>query len=99
MECSFKIYECLIALHEYICLINFWDMYIRYFITFVDGDRPPKNNHQRLGSLGLALHYANIITQIDTMVSDHFNLKFFGSLEFLGAKVTARFCFLLYLPS
>ncbi|KAF9608487.1 hypothetical protein IFM89_009853 [Coptis chinensis] len=28
-----------------------------------------QNNHQRLGPAGLALHYANTITQIDTLVS------------------------------
>lgn len=38
-------------------------------LILADGEISMKNNNQRLGSAGLALHYANIITQIDTIVS------------------------------
>lgn len=49
-----------------------------------DGDTPVKgsqSNHKKLGTAGLALHYANIITQIDTLVSLFaFAVKFFVAL-------------------
>lgn len=46
-----------------------------YFLwDLVDDDKPAKgsqSNHKKLGTAGLALHYANIISQIDTLVSNN----------------------------
>ncbi|XP_055833616.1 protein PSK SIMULATOR 1-like isoform X2 [Solanum dulcamara] len=49
-------------------IVHFLHLEIHAAFGCADGERPMKNNHQRLGSAGLALHYANIITQIDTLV-------------------------------
>ncbi|XP_042486383.1 protein PSK SIMULATOR 1-like [Macadamia integrifolia] len=53
-------------------IVQFLHLEIHDAFGGADGDKPVKGsqiNNQRLGSAGLALHYANIITQIDTLVS------------------------------
>ncbi|XP_009608836.1 protein PSK SIMULATOR 1-like isoform X1 [Nicotiana tomentosiformis] len=50
-------------------VVHFLHLEIHAAFGYADGDRPVKNNHERLGSAGLALHYANIITQIDILVT------------------------------
>ncbi|XP_016434990.1 protein PSK SIMULATOR 1-like [Nicotiana tabacum] len=50
-------------------IVHFLHLEIHAAFGYADGDRPVKNNHERLGSAGLALHYANIISQIDILVT------------------------------
>ncbi|KAK4375255.1 hypothetical protein RND71_005932 [Anisodus tanguticus] len=57
------------VMEKLVDIVHFLHLEIHAAFGSTDGDRPIKNNHQRLGSAGLALHYANIITQIDTIVT------------------------------
>ncbi|KAK1391933.1 DUF668 domain-containing protein/DUF3475 domain-containing protein [Heracleum sosnowskyi] len=57
------------VMEKLVDIVHFLNTEIRNVFGSADGDRPAKNNHQKLGSAGLALHYANIITQIDTLVA------------------------------
>ncbi|KAH0750915.1 hypothetical protein AABB24_011062 [Solanum stoloniferum] len=57
------------VMEKLVDIVHFLHLEIHAAFGNTDGDRPIKNNHQRLGSAGLALHYANIITQIDTLVT------------------------------
>ncbi|KAJ0972055.1 hypothetical protein J5N97_020014 [Dioscorea zingiberensis] len=60
------------VMEKLVDIVHFLHLEIRDAFGSADGDKSVKgsfNNHQRLGSAGLALHYANIITQIDTLVS------------------------------
>ncbi|KAG8633385.1 hypothetical protein MANES_18G099200v8 [Manihot esculenta] len=53
-------------------IVHFLHLEIHEAFGSADGDGPVKgslSSQRKLGSAGLALHYANIITQIDTLVS------------------------------
>ncbi|XP_015056946.1 uncharacterized protein LOC107003180 isoform X1 [Solanum pennellii] len=50
-------------------IVHYLHLEIHAAFGCADGEISMKNNNQRLGSAGLALHYANIITQIDTIVA------------------------------
>ncbi|XP_074273296.1 protein PSK SIMULATOR 1-like isoform X2 [Silene latifolia] len=53
-------------------IVQFLHLEIYEAFGNVDSNNPVKSsssNHNKLGSAGLALHYANIITQIDTLMS------------------------------
>ncbi|XP_008781546.2 protein PSK SIMULATOR 1-like [Phoenix dactylifera] len=59
------------VMEKLIDIVHFLHLQIHDAFGTADGDKPLRgsSSHQRLGSAGLALHYANIITQIDTLVS------------------------------
>ncbi|KAH7568155.1 hypothetical protein JRO89_XS07G0248600 [Xanthoceras sorbifolium] len=60
------------VIEKLVDIVHFLHLEIHEAFGSADGDRPVKgslNSHKKLGSAGLALHYANIITQIDTLVS------------------------------
>ncbi|KAM0946319.1 hypothetical protein DsansV1_C09g0093721 [Dioscorea sansibarensis] len=60
------------VIEKLVDIVHFLHLEIRDAFGSADGDKPVQgllNSHQTLGSAGLALHYANIITQIDTLVS------------------------------
>ncbi|EEF28360.1 protein PSK SIMULATOR 1 [Ricinus communis] len=60
------------VMEKLVDIVHFLHLEIHEAFGSADGDRPVKGSsisHKKLGSAGLALHYANIITQIDTLVS------------------------------
>ncbi|KAL3504014.1 hypothetical protein ACH5RR_033855, partial [Cinchona calisaya] len=57
------------VMEKLVDIVHFLHLEIHAAFSTADGDRPIKNCHQRLGPAALALHYANVITQIDTLVT------------------------------
>ncbi|XP_022773500.1 uncharacterized protein LOC111315766 [Durio zibethinus] len=60
------------VMEKLVDIVHFLHLEIHEAFGSADGDKPVKgsvSSHKMLGSAGLALHYANIITQIDTLVS------------------------------
>ncbi|KDP34593.1 hypothetical protein JCGZ_11970 [Jatropha curcas] len=59
------------VMEKLVDIVHFLHFEIREAFGSADGDKPVKGSlsNRKLGSAGLALHYANIITQIDTLVS------------------------------
>ncbi|KAL6492834.1 DNAJ domain protein [Orobanche gracilis] len=50
-------------------IVHYLHLEIHSAFGSTDGNTQVKDNHQKLGSAGLSLHYANIINQIDTLVT------------------------------
>ncbi|GAB2245262.1 hypothetical protein Droror1_Dr00000755 [Drosera rotundifolia] len=60
------------VMEKLVDIVHFLHLEIHEAFGSADDDRPVKTSsskQKKLGSAGLALHYANIITQIDTIVS------------------------------
>ncbi|KAG8378382.1 hypothetical protein BUALT_Bualt08G0131700 [Buddleja alternifolia] len=57
------------VMEKLVDIVHFLHLEIHSAFGTSDGNKSVQNNHQKLGSTGLALHYANIITQIDTLVT------------------------------
>ncbi|KAI8550854.1 hypothetical protein RHMOL_Rhmol06G0139600 [Rhododendron molle] len=57
------------VMEKLVDVVHFFHLEIHDAFGSAAGDKPVKNYSQKLGSAGLALHYANIISQIDTIVT------------------------------
>ncbi|KAJ0760825.1 hypothetical protein HanOQP8_Chr04g0142451 [Helianthus annuus] len=57
------------VMEQLVDIVHFLHMEIHNAFGTADTQTPVKSNRQKLGAAGLALHYANIITQIDTLVT------------------------------
>ncbi|KAL9245505.1 hypothetical protein vseg_019149 [Gypsophila vaccaria] len=60
------------VMEKLVDIVHFLHLEIYEAFGNADVDKPVKSSsssHKKLGSTGLALHYANIVTQIDTLVS------------------------------
>ncbi|MBA0721045.1 hypothetical protein Golax_008621, partial [Gossypium laxum] len=60
------------VMEKLVDVVHFLHLEIHEAFGSAGGDKPVKasvSSHKKLGTAGLALHYANIITQIDTLVS------------------------------
>ncbi|KAL0314214.1 UNVERIFIED_CONTAM: protein PSK SIMULATOR 1 [Sesamum angustifolium] len=57
------------VMEKLVDIVHFLHLEIHSAFGSSEGNKMTKNHHQKLGSAGLALHYANLITQIDTLVT------------------------------
>jgi hypothetical protein len=59
------------VMEKLVDIVHFLHLEINNAFGLADSEAPqePAKHHNRLGPAGLALHYANIINQIDTLVS------------------------------